>query len=521
MGITVKDAIKIGVLANAKLIAGANGLNREIEHVTMMEVPEAVQWLKGKDLVLANNFALAKQRSQQSNYIQAMAAANVGALIVKNQSYIDGVFNVIIDVANMVGLPILEVGANVDYNDIIRPVMEAVINKESAHICRKIAEMTMVDNTLEERLDFLNSIWGYKSAVFNNEGYALALSPKGWISEEEFQNIKNKPLFGGTLMFYQNSYYYTAALRINDKMLGHWIICTGEKQPTAERIHDFENTVAQVINQMGKQVNLDGVKTRFSGELLEDLILGQVQSVEIAKRRADLLGMKLCPYYTIVTVSQKTSDNDSFNNRNAMWSTYSKIPGEILASVNLENTGFHAVLVGFPNNDENQIAEFCQMMHEMFTSYGSEQVFLGVGSIFEELTSASQSYAEAKEAMQIGKYFGKEKKFMFFNDMGIYKLLAQINNDQQLLDFVPKGLLKLQSYDIHSNIDLLKTLEAYLANGGNARKTAEELFVHYKTLQYRLDRIEDIAGLDLENGETRLEYHLGLKILNMLQAKNN
>ena len=60
MGITVKDAMKIGVLANAKLIAGANGLDREIEHVTMMEVPEAVQWLKGKDLVLANNFALAK-----------------------------------------------------------------------------------------------------------------------------------------------------------------------------------------------------------------------------------------------------------------------------------------------------------------------------------------------------------------------------------------------------------------------------------------------------------------------------
>lgn len=520
MGITVKDALKIGALTNAKLIAGANGLNREIEHVTLMEVPEAVQWLKGKDLVLANNFALAKQRSQQSNYIQAMAAANVGALIVKNQSYIDGVFNVIIDVANMVGLPILEVTANVDYNDIIRPIMEAIINKESAHICRKIAEMTMVDNALEERLDLLNSIWGYQSAVFSGEGYALARSPQGWITEEEFNSIKNKPLFGGTLLFHQNAYYYAAALRVNDSLQGHWIIRTGDKQPSAERIRDFENTISQIINQMGKQINLDSVKTRFSGELLEDLILGQVQSVEIAKRRADLLGMKLCPYYTIVTVSQKTN-SDSLSNRNFMWTTYSKIPGEILATVNLENTGFYALLLGFPSDDEEQISEFCQMLHEMFTSYGSEHVFLGIGSTFDELTSASQSYAEAKEAMQIGKYFGKEKKFMFFNHMGIYKLLAQINNDQQLLDFIPKGLLKLQAYDIHSNIDLLKTLESYLANGGNARKTSEDLFVHYKTLQYRLDRIENIANLDLENGETRLEYHLGLKILNMLQAKNS
>lgn len=521
MGITVKDALKIGVLSNAKLIAGANGLNREIEHVTMMEVPEAVQWLKGKDLVLANNFALAKQRSQQSNYIQTMAAANVGALIVKNQSYIDGVFNVIIDVANMVGLPILEISANVDYNDIIRPVMEAIINKESAHICRKIAEMTMIDNTLEERLDLLNAIWGYESAVFNSEGYPLARSPQGWITEEEFQAIKNKPFFGGTLLLHQGAYYYAVALRANDSLQGHWIIRTGDKQPSAERIRDFENTTAQIINQMGKQVNLDSVKTRFSGELLEDLILGQVQSVEIAKRRADLLGIKLCPYYTIVTVSQKTNDNNQFNNRNFMWTAYSKIPGEILATVNLENAGFHALLLGFPTDNEEQIAEFCQMLHKMFASYGSKQVFLGIGSTFEELTAASQSYAEAKEAMQIGKYFGKEQKFMFFNHMGIYKLLAQINDDQQLLDFIPKGLLDLQSYDIHSNIDLLKTLESYLANGGNARKTSEDLFVHYKTLQYRLDRIENIAKLDLEDGEARLEYHLGLKILNMLKAKNS
>ena len=128
---------------------------------------------------------------------------------------------------------------------------------------------------------------------------------------------------------------------------------------------------------------------------------------------------------------------------------------------------------------------------------------------------------EAKEAMQLGRYFGKEKKYMLFKNMGIYQLLAQINDDKQLLEFVPEGLLRLQAYDIHSNIDLLKTLSAYLANGGNARKTAEQLYVHYKTLQYRLDRIEEIAELDLENGETRLEYHIGLKILNMLQAKND
>ncbi len=520
MGITVKEAMKIGSLSNAKLIAGANGLNREIEHVTMMEVPEAIQWLKGKDLVLANNFALAKQRSQQSNIIQAMAAANVGALVVKNQSFLDGVFNVIIDVANVVGLPVLEVNANADYNDIIRPLMEAVINKESAHICRKIAEMTMVDNALEDKLLFLDTLWNMPCAIVDTSGYSLAQVPKGWLTDEVFHGIKNKPLTGGNHGECQGVHYYTAALRTSQGLEGYWIVKAGDAPLPEERVQDVQNAVPMMMAQFDKQKSLDDVKTRFSSELLEDLIMGQVQSVEIAKRRAELLGMRACPYYTIVVAEQQGQDLADPKQRNWLWPIYVNMPGEILAAVNLQHSSYYAILVGLPSNDDAYLQHFCDLLHQMFTSYGGEHVFLGVGDTFEELTSAGKSYIEGKEAMQIGRYFGKEKKYMLFKNMGIYQLLAQIGDDKQLLAYVPEGLLRLQAYDIHSNIDLLKTLSAYLANGGNARKTAEELFVHYKTLQYRLDRIEEIAELDLENGETRLEYHIGLKILNMLQAKN-
>ena len=521
MGITVKEAMKIGSLSNARLIAGANGLDREIEHITMMEVPEAVQWLKGKDLVLASSFALAKQRSLQSNIIQAMAAANVGALVVKNQSYLDGVFNVIIDVANMVGLPVLEVNVSVDYNDIIRPLMEAVINKESAHICRKIAEMTMVDNALEDKLLLLESLWSYPSAVVDAQGYSLAQVPKNWFSDDLFVSIRNKPFTGGMVVQQGQLYYYIFALCSEDLLEGYWITEMGGKQPSAERIKELENAAPLIMAQLDKQKSLDQVKSRFSGELLADLIMGQVQSVEIAKRRAELLGMRAYPFYTIVVVQQKDKEDEEEEHRNWLWPVYFNMPGEVLASIHLQHTNYHAILLGLPSADDVYVQHYCELLHQMFSSYGSEQVFLGVGSIFEELTSAGKSYLEAKEAMQLGRYFGKEKKYMLFKNMGIYQLLAQINDDKQLLEFVPEGLLRLQAYDIHSNIDLLKTLSAYLANGGNARKTAEQLYVHYKTLQYRLDRIEEIAELDLENGETRLEYHIGLKILNMLQAKND
>ncbi|MDD4571731.1 MAG: PucR family transcriptional regulator ligand-binding domain-containing protein [Clostridia bacterium] len=522
MGISVRDALKIGALANARLVAGVSGLDREIEHITMMEVPEAVQWIKGHDLVLASSFALAKQRSHQASIIQSMAASDVAALVVKNQSFLEGVSSVMIDVANVVGLPILEVSSQVDYSEIIRPLMEEIINKESAHICRKIAEMTMIDNTLEEKLIFLEHLWHFPSAIVDNQGIPLAQVPAGWLSDEIFDASTLHLTSESTTWVYQGEYYYAVPLSVNNQIKGHWIMRCGSKSPTVERQEEVANIVPVILAQMGKQKSLDDVKARFSGELLEDLISGHIQSLEIAKRRAELLGLKECPVYTILVVHMKNDFNKNESNveRNWTWPIYFHMPGEVLAAVNLGNSTDYAILLGLSSHDELYLRNFCDLFYKMLISYGVEQVFFGVGETFEELTYAGLSFGEAKEAMQIGRFYNKDEHFIFFKEMGIYRLLAQINDDKRLLSYVPKGLLRLQAYDIHSNIDLISTLASYLKNAGNARRTAEEMFVHYKTLQYRLDRIGEISGLHFDQGEQRLEYYIGLKILDILKAKN-
>ncbi|MFC7557950.1 helix-turn-helix domain-containing protein [Paenibacillus farraposensis] len=47
----------------------------------------------------------------------------------------------------------------------------------------------------------------------------------------------------------------------------------------------------------------------------------------------------------------------------------------------------------------------------------------------------------------------------------------------------------------------------------NGAKTAEELYVHYKTVTYRIERIKEITGIDLEDPDEVLSVQVGLKIL--------
>ncbi|MFD4257476.1 PucR family transcriptional regulator [Streptomyces sp. NPDC058534] len=59
--------------------------------------------------------------------------------------------------------------------------------------------------------------------------------------------------------------------------------------------------------------------------------------------------------------------------------------------------------------------------------------------------------------------------------------------------------------------ELVRTAEIYLDCAGQAGRAAAELGIHRQTLYYRLSRVEQLTGLDLDDGEDRLLLHMALK----------
>lgn len=59
--------------------------------------------------------------------------------------------------------------------------------------------------------------------------------------------------------------------------------------------------------------------------------------------------------------------------------------------------------------------------------------------------------------------------------------------------------------------ELAHTAEVFLDHAGQAGRTASALGIHRQTLYYRLSRIEQLTGLDLDQGEDRLLLHMSLK----------
>ncbi|MFD7067267.1 PucR family transcriptional regulator [Streptomyces sp. NPDC059913] len=111
------------------------------------------------------------------------------------------------------------------------------------------------------------------------------------------------------------------------------------------------------------------------------------------------------------------------------------------------------------------------------------------------------------EAVAAARAAAAEERFgevVEWSAIGPYRLLTTLPADTGA-DPAVRALLA------PAHKDLAHTAEVFLDRAGQASRTAAALGVHRQTLYYRLSRIQQLTGLDLNDGEDRLLLHMALK----------
>jgi biotin operon repressor len=80
-------------------------------------------------------------------------------------------------------------------------------------------------------------------------------------------------------------------------------------------------------------------------------------------------------------------------------------------------------------------------------------------------------------------------------------------------------LIKLRDYDLKHKTELLRTASKYLQNHLSHTQTSIELGIHRSTLMYRLDRIRDIGGFNIEDSENQWYLLLSLQLLGLEKSE--
>ncbi|TMG17932.1 MAG: hypothetical protein E6H99_12835 [Chloroflexi bacterium] len=171
---TVREAMR-SVLASAKLVAGADGLDRQVEWVRLMETPE-VQPRAG-DLMFTSGFPIKDDPDAQIRLVGRIAEGGGAGLVVRPLPYLRRLPPEMITEADRLKVPLFTISSDVQFVDLMAPLLERIINaehwrlKRSIEIHRRFTELVLdgkgVNEICRTLADLLESAVVVEDASFH------------------------------------------------------------------------------------------------------------------------------------------------------------------------------------------------------------------------------------------------------------------------------------------------------------------------------------------------------------------
>ncbi len=269
--------------------------------------------------------------------------------------------------------------------------------------------------------------------------------------------------------------------------------------------------------EMAKEKAIREAQKRVQGGVLERLLTGSIP-VDQALRQLARLGHEPDSHpYTAISACWAQHDGPSDRRLETIFNEQVSIHGSD-ALVQLLEGG----VVIFAADDSTsgkaiprtvkQLAD--SVLARVSSQFPTANLVIGIGRPVNTLAEWRTSYQEALAAQRIALQWHIYQP-MFFGDLGVYRLLSLLLETAELRSFYRETLGELAD-ERHGNDEFITTLETFFEEHGNLSQTASKLHVHRNTLLYRMERIAQIGGFDLDNPETRLAVNLALKIRRML-----
>jgi sugar diacid utilization regulator len=318
---------------------------------------------------------------------------------------------------------------------------------------------------------------------------------------------------------------YRIAARVAwDAILAAW---RGHPDATPEAIMLTANYVFTALDQVAAEVTKTYLHareqhmqrgTRAQARLFHALISDNFDSELELQKQALALNIPIAPTGYVVAVCKLIVGNrDGERGGNAL--------AEVATSLDYPRGAIHhatdpsTLVVLWPAESVahvDAVGQFvAQLQEEAVKRSGTARarVRAGIGGYHPGLRGISRSYLEAQQALEAGRKLRPDGIAHRHDELIPHLVLAQ--NPRLAERFVANSLGPLMEPKLRNREQLLETLEAYLVLG-SVKDAAAALKLHRHSVLYRLDKLREILGGDLEVPATRLRLQFALELRKLL-----
>ncbi len=177
-------------------------------------------------------------------------------------------------------------------------------------------------------------------------------------------------------------------------------------------------------------------------------------------------------------------------------------------------TGLVLALVPSDQINEKELKKLLSLIIREVKAECGRELLIGVGNSTAYLEDVRLSRNEAAAAIRAADLESNHEPIYFFKDQGLFSFISRVEDDKFLDEFVENHLGKLLRADEVNEGGLCETLETFLNKNCSIKDTAEAMYLHRNTMNYRISKIKEILGVDFSNLETCLNLKLAFLVRN-------
>ncbi|MCC7371810.1 MAG: PucR family transcriptional regulator ligand-binding domain-containing protein [Chloroflexi bacterium] len=547
-GVPLREALKLAPFQRARVVAGATGLDRLVNQVNIMEVPDILPWVKPRQLLLTTAYPLRDERAALADLVPGLAERGLAGFAIKPSRYIDQIPPVMVEAAERLAFPLIELPPEASFDEVINAVLGSILNAQalrlerSAAIHDRFTRIVLSGGGLREIAQTLAELIERPAAILDPEGTVLAASQdasrhglgaagrRGTLTplgSEGLPSARRGEVSAAIFTLTAATPVVAQPIQVDGEQHGAIILPAETATLADDALVAVEQAATVAALRLVQARGIAEADRRFQAVCLEELVAGHAVDPGILHEHALTFGWDLAQPRAALVVELAALDGRPVDQRPALASVgeqtrlRQRLTEAASAALGREaivwqrSAGVAALVAPGPRGRAALLEAAAALQAEAARRLPGSLVSVGIGRTCDDPLDLAASHREALRALAVGRRTRGPGHVSLFEDLGLDRLLAGCSNEE-LAAFREATLGPLLTYDTAHGSELVRTLEVFLACSGNGAKAAHVLYVHYNTVRQRLATVEQVLGQSLDDADARLSLGLALRVLRML-----
>lgn len=536
----LSDLLSCESLKGSRVVVPPESTNSQVTGINILEAPDIENWGKPGMVILSSYYALQDlSQSELEEFFEKLNTIGINCLIVKINRLLKEIPANFIDLCRSNRIALLEIDERTKYEDIIVEVLGFILSRREQRlslyyqlskissrmaidmlgiheILREFKQFLQLDLTLEDlskgtststnphlaRYDLLEEVpldhWEFMT--FNYERFhcryiANSVNKEASLIRVNFPAIEGRKY---SLIIHERKNHL---LTVNDVI----VIENLALSLRLELMREFYGKQRQLLNK---------------NSLINDVLRGAFTEQEEFNTACSQLGLDPKETVRVMTIDYYL---DREPDEITLYELRTNLRNEIQRfqprTIYYIAPGYDQFILPLTPSGAKMLAvDLIRVIDDLFNHsdiYPNLRFYGGISAthIVNEIDKADL------QSKNIASFLSRNYPYNIietYDNLGIFKLFIS-ESSQDLSYFVKPEISTLYK----ERPELFNTISTFLKTGRSFTRTAEELFLHPKTVKYRVQKISELLNLDLDNIEDAMILLTSIEIIHFYSGKKS